>query len=131
MSPPTTPHLDPTDLANLAREKLGQKKTQRLLDHCKECPDCADQLLEAVREQPSATGRPALSKWNWISIGVLIVALLAVVAALWWILRSASRSPATGFELSQVAQPLRSRDPLRSPAQIHVGAERDCERSMI
>jgi hypothetical protein len=106
MSPPTTPHPHPNDLANLAREKLGRKKTQRLLDHCKECPDCAEQLLEAVREQPLATGRPALSKWNWISIGVLIVALLAVVAALWWVLRSASQAPATGFELSQVAQHL-------------------------
>lgn len=99
MSPATTPHPDSTDLANLAREKLGRKKTQRLLDHCKECPDCAELLLEAVREQPLATVFPALSKWNWISIGVLIVTLLAVVAALWWILRSASRLPTTGFEL--------------------------------
>ena len=31
MSSPTTPHLDPTDLANFAQEKLGRKKTQRVL----------------------------------------------------------------------------------------------------
>lgn len=105
MSSPTTPHLDPTDLANFAEEKLGRKKTQRVLDHCKECPDCAEQLLEAVRERPLASQRLALSMWNWISIGLLIVALLAVVAAFWWISTNASRPPATGFGRSQVAQP--------------------------
>ena len=128
MSPPNTRHPDPTDLANLAREKLGRKKTQRILDHCKECPDCAEQLLEAVREQPLAEGRPLLSKWNWISIGVLIVALLAVVAALWWILRSASRPPAAGFELSQFAEPLPDKP---GSEWIRVATERDCERPMI
>ncbi len=45
-------HPDPIDLTNLAQEKLGRKKTQRVLDHCRECPRCADQLLEAAREQP-------------------------------------------------------------------------------
>jgi hypothetical protein len=111
MSPPTPVHPDQTDLANLAREKLGRKKTERILEHCKECPDCAEQLLEAVREQPFATGSPTLSKWNWISIAVLIVALLAVVAALFWILRGVSPSPATGFELSQAARPLHDQAP--------------------
>ena len=90
MSSPTTPHLDPTDLANFAEEKLGRKKTQRVLDHCKECPDCAEQLLEAVREQPLDTHRVTLSMWNWISIGLLLLTLPAIVAVLWWISRNAA-----------------------------------------
>jgi len=99
MSTSQDPHPDPKELSNLAQERLGKKKTRRILEHCKECPQCADFLLEAVRSQPLVGDRPRLSKWNWISIGVLIVTLLAVVAALWWILRSASRLPTTGFEL--------------------------------
>ncbi len=55
MSPPTTPHLDSTVLANFAQEKLSRKKTQRILDHGKQCPGCANQLMEAVREQTPPT----------------------------------------------------------------------------
>ena len=90
MSLPTTPHPDPADLESLARERLGRKKTQRVLDHCKECPDCAERLLEAVREQPLDTHRVTLSMWNWISIGLLLLTLPAVVAVLWWISRNAA-----------------------------------------
>ncbi|HJN43369.1 MAG: hypothetical protein QGI10_06275 [Vicinamibacterales bacterium] len=95
-------HPDPIDLTNLAQEKLGRKKTQRVLDHCRECPRCADQLLEAAREQPLTTERPVLGMWNWISIGLLVVSVLAVVAILWWVARSASRPPSPGIEQSQV-----------------------------
>ena len=90
MGPPTTPHPDSADLVNLARQRLGRKKTQRVLDHCRECPDCAEQLLEAVRDEPSDTQPLSLSVWNWISIGLLLVALPAVIAVLWWISRAAS-----------------------------------------
>ncbi len=87
MSPPTTPHLDATDLANFAQEKLSRKKTQRILDHCKRCPGCANKLMEAVREQTPPTPLK-LTKWNWISIGFLIVWLFAMVAGVWWLSRS-------------------------------------------
>jgi hypothetical protein len=90
MSPPNSPHPDPADLDNLARERLGRKKTQRVLDHCKECPDCAERLLDAVRKQPLDTPRVALSMWNWISIGLLLLTLPAIVAVLWWISRNAT-----------------------------------------
>ena len=122
MSPPITPHPSPTDLASFAQEKLGHKKTQRVLDHCKECPDCAEQLLEAVREQSLAARHPALSKLNWIFIGLLIVALLTVVAVFWWISRSASRPLATGFERSQAAQAGQGRIRPRADA-LRIGPE--------
>ena len=91
MSPPRSQHPDPKDLANLAQERLGRKKTQRIFDHCKECPECAELLLETVRSQPIAGERLALSKWNWISIAVLILSLIAVVVAMRWFLNSRSR----------------------------------------
>ena len=92
MSPPTTPHLDPTDLANFAQETLSRKKTQRILDHCKQCPACADQLMEAVREQTPATPLK-LTTWNWISIGFLVVWLFAMIAAFWWLSGSTAQPP--------------------------------------
>ena len=92
MSTPTTPHLDPTDLANFAQEKLSRKKTQRILDYCKQCPGCANQLMEAVREQTPATPLK-LTKWNWISIGFLVVWLFGMVAAFWWLSRSTTQLP--------------------------------------
>jgi hypothetical protein len=92
MSSPTTPHPSAADLDSLAQEKLSGKKTQRILDHCKQCPPCADQLMEAVREQTPATPLK-LTKWNWISIGFLIVWLLATLVALWWISRGTPQLP--------------------------------------
>ena len=91
MNTPPSPHPDPKDLRNLAREKLGKIKTQRILDHCKECPPCADLLLDAVRNQEPRE-RPPLSRWNWISIVLFAVTLVAVVATMIWFLRTASRS---------------------------------------
>jgi len=90
MSPAMTPHPSAADIANLASEKLGGKKTQRVLDHCKECPECADVLLAAVREQPVSDDGFRLSRWNWISIGVLLVTVILLAAMLVWFLRAAS-----------------------------------------
>ena len=90
MSPATTPHPSAADLANLAREKLGGKKTQRVLDHCEECPECADLLLAAVRQQPVSDAGFRLSRANWISIGVLLVTVILLAAMLVWFLRAAS-----------------------------------------
>ena len=98
MSAPLSQHPDPKDLANLARERLGRKKTQRIFDHCKECPECAELLLETVRSQPIAGERLTLSKWNWISIAILILSLVAVVLAMLWFLNSRSRPGLFGLE---------------------------------
>ena len=85
-------HPEPKDLLNLARERLGKKKSQRILDHCKECPECADSLLEAVREHAPEQEKLPLSWWNWASIVLFFVALAAVVLAVVWFLRSAART---------------------------------------
>ncbi len=82
-------HPDPKDLVNLAREQLGRKKTQRILDHCKKCPECADRLLEAVREQPIDPTPVKLSRWSWISLAVLVLTIIAIVVMVFWILRGA------------------------------------------
>lgn len=87
------PHPSAADLANLAREELGRKKTERILEHCKQCPACAELLLDAVSNQPFERERLRLSKWNWISIGVLLVALIGVFALLLWLLAGVSRAP--------------------------------------
>ena len=92
MSTSQDSHPDPKELSNLAQERLGKKKTRRILEHCKECPQCADLLLEAVRSQPLIGDRPRLSKWNWISIFVLVLSLISVVVALFWFLNSISRA---------------------------------------
>lgn len=92
MSEPTILHPDAQDLLNLAQEKLGKKKSQRILDHCKDCPACADALLEAVREHAPKGERQPITRWQWISIGLFIVALVAVVVAMVWFVRSAASS---------------------------------------
>ncbi len=114
MSSPTTPHPTPADLDSLAQEKLSRKKTQRILDHCKQCPECADQLMEAVRELTPATPLK-LTKWNWISIGFLIIWLFAMIAALWWLSRSTPRLPEVPIGTETGQQVGRSLGPPPSP----------------
>ena len=84
-------HLEPSDVRNFAEEKLGKKKQQRMLDHCKECPVCADQLLEAVRERGLEAKPIRLRWWNWLSIGLIaLVVLLIVFVALFGYFRGTS-----------------------------------------
>ena len=76
-------HLEPTDFLNFAQERLGKKKQERILEHCKECRDCADKLLEAVRDHGLEAKPVRLRWWNWLSIGLIVaVILLIVIAAL-------------------------------------------------
>ena len=82
-------HPTAADFTNMALEKIGKKKSQRIIEHCKECPECADRLLEAVREAPLEREPFRLSKWNWISIVLLVASLIAVFGALVWFLGSA------------------------------------------
>ena len=91
-------HPDPKDLLNLAREQLGRKKSQRIFDHCKECPECADLLLEAVRKHAPAPEKRPLTWWNWASIVLFFVALATVVAALVWFLRTTEQSNPFGLD---------------------------------
>ena len=83
-------HLESSDLLNFAQEKLGKKKQERILEHCKECQDCADRLLEAVRDRGLEAKPVRLRWWNWVSIGfILAVLLLIVFAALFGYFRGA------------------------------------------
>ena len=76
-------HLEPSDLLNFAQEKLGKKKQERILGHCRECQDCADRLLETVRDHGLEAKPVRLRWWNWVSIGLIVaVILLIVIAAL-------------------------------------------------
>ncbi len=95
MTPPTS-HPHPADLLKLAQEKLGRKRTQRVLDHCKGCRACADELLELVSAQPLPAGRPVLNKWNWISLALLFVMVLGALAIFWWVARNAVSPPPAG-----------------------------------
>ena len=89
---PADKHPSATDLANLAAEKLGRKKSDRIIEHCKECPECRERLLDAVSRQPARGGGVRLSKWNWISIGVLLLALVATFGLLLWLLSGSARA---------------------------------------
>jgi hypothetical protein len=74
-------HPEPSDFLNFAREKLGKKKQDRIIAHCKECPDCADRLLEVVRAHGADAKPLRLRWWNWVSIGLILVVIAAIVVA--------------------------------------------------
>ena len=74
-------HLESSDLLNFAQEKLGKKKQERILEHCKGCQDCADQLLETVRDHGLDAKPVRLRWWNWVSIGLIVAVILLIVLA--------------------------------------------------
>lgn len=80
-----SPHPSTDDLLKLAQECLGQKRTERILTHCRDCPPCADRLLATISAEPSPKNRPAVSIWLWISLGVLLLAVAALLGGLWWL----------------------------------------------
>jgi len=90
-------HVTDRDLVNYARDELGRYKKFRILEHCKECPECADRLIEAAREHGPEPEPFKLSKWNKISIAVMIVALLAVAFGMYWLLRSVGQAAGGGM----------------------------------
>lgn len=84
--PDSDRHPDERDLINLAREELGSRKSERILAHCRNCPPCADRLLELVREHAPPPGPLRLSRWQKFSIVLFVVTLvLLVVLLVWWI----------------------------------------------
>jgi hypothetical protein len=85
-------HLSDRDLINYARDELGRYKKFRIIEHCKECSECAERLIEAAREHGPEPEPFRLSKWNKISIVVMVVALLAVAFGMFWLLRSVGQS---------------------------------------
>ena len=85
-------HPTERDLINYARDELGRYKKFRIIEHCKECPECADRLIEAARDHGPEPEPFRLSKWNKISIVVMIAALLAVAFGMWWLLSSVGQS---------------------------------------
>ncbi len=114
MTASSTQHPDLQDLVNLAREQLGRKKTERILAHCKECPECADKLLAAVREQPIEAGRIKLTIWNWLSIIAMVLAIIAVIVAMWWLLGDISGSGRRDLDpdvVSEFAEVVHAEDP--------------------
>jgi hypothetical protein len=85
-------HPEERDLINYARDELGRYKKFRIIEHCKECPQCADRLIEAARDHGPDPEPFRLSKWNKISIVVMAIALIAVAFGMWWLLRSVGQS---------------------------------------
>jgi hypothetical protein len=74
-------HPNPSDFLNFAQEKLGRKKRDRIIEHCKECQDCADRLLEAVRAHGVEAKPLRLRWWNWVSIGLILAVIALIVVA--------------------------------------------------
>ena len=80
-------HLTESDLVNFGRDELGERKKARIIAHCKECPECADLLIEAAREYAPDPGPIKLSRWNKISLIAMVVALIAIVLGMFWFFR--------------------------------------------
>jgi len=85
-------HPDSKDLANLAKERLSQKEAQCILDHCKECRECSDKLLETIRSQPIVGERRLVKKQNWMRAATLTFFLAAAILATHWFLEDDLRS---------------------------------------
>lgn len=77
-------HPDSKDLANLAKERLSLKETQRILDHCRECRECTDKLLETVWSQSIVGERRAVNKRNWMPAATLALFIAGAILAAYW-----------------------------------------------
>lgn len=80
-------HPEDRDLVNFARDRLGERKKERILAHCRECPECADRLLEATRVHAPPPAPLKLTRWNKIWLGALLVSLLLLVVMFFVLLR--------------------------------------------
>ena len=81
-------HPQDRDIINFATDRLGEHKKGKILAHCRECPTCADRLIEATREHAPAPGPIKLSRWNKISLVALALALAILVVTLVMLVRS-------------------------------------------
>lgn len=90
---PRHDHPPERDLLNFARDELGEAKKQRIIQHCRQCPECADRLIELTREHAPDPGPFKLTKFQKISIVLLILSLVAAVGGLMWTLQQIAQQP--------------------------------------
>jgi anti-sigma factor RsiW len=90
---PRHDHPPERDLLNYARDELGEAKKARIIQHCRQCPECADRLIELTREHAPDPGPLKLSRFQKISIVLLILSLVAAVGGLMWTLQQIARQP--------------------------------------
>lgn len=83
-------HPSDRDLINFAHENLGARKQNKILAHCRQCPQCADRLIDATRQHAPDPGPFKLSRWNKLSILFLILMLLATLGGMVWFLNQLS-----------------------------------------
>lgn len=81
-------HPEDRDLVNFARDEIGARKKDRILAHCRECPECADRLLAATRDHAPPPPPFQLTRWNKIWLGALVLSLIALAITLVVLLRS-------------------------------------------
>lgn len=118
-------HPSDQDLANYARDELGRYKKFRIIEHCKECPECAERLIDAAREHGPEPEPFRLSKWNKISIAVMIIALLGVAFGMYWLLRSVGQSAARDLFERPAPEGLSVPEPLPEEAPQEGGLPQD------
>lgn len=85
-------HPEQRELVNYARDALREQKKQRILEHCRGCPECAERLIEAVREHGPDPGPIRLTRWNKISLAALALALIVLVVTFVLLIRGLGRS---------------------------------------
>lgn len=85
-------HPSEQDLINYARDELGRYKKFRIIEHCKECSECAERLITAAREHGPEPEPFKLSTWNKVSIVIMLLALLGVAFGLYWMMRQVGAS---------------------------------------
>jgi len=91
-------HIADHDLIHFAQDRLGARKKDRIIAHCRECEWCAERLIEATREHAPDPAPFRLTRWQKISILVMVLALIATVASMVWVFRQIGRQ-AGSFEL--------------------------------
>jgi len=90
---PRDDHPSERDLLNFARDELGEVRKDRIIQHCRQCPRCAERLIELTREHAPDPGPLRLSRFQKISILLLVLSLVAAFGGLMWTLRQVAQQP--------------------------------------
>lgn len=90
---PRHDHPPERDLLNFARDELGEAKKERIIRHCRQCPECAERLIELTREHAPDAGPFRLTRFQKISIVLLILSLVAAIGGLMWTLQQVAQQP--------------------------------------
>lgn len=121
-------HIADGDLVNFARDQLGERKKDKILAHCKQCDWCAERLIDATREHAPDPAPFKLTRFQKISIAVMIIALIASVAGMVWFFRQLGQQASPfdmppGYEQpipepeQQSDQGVGPREPQRAPGE--------------